>query len=98
MHSKRITKERLASIKSRRDVLIADVRTPESFRDDSIEDSVNLYPSRNFVNRLQTIQNKKQPIVIVTADISDEEATTSHMYAERLGFENVFLNEFSSLI
>lgn len=97
MHSKRITRERLASMKSRRDVLVADVRTPECFRDASIKDSMNLYPIRNFVNQLQRIQNKKQPIVIVSHTTDDEDAAVSERYAQTLGFENIFINDFKSL-
>ena len=97
MYGKRITKERLASMKTRREVLVADVRTPENFRDGSIKGSVNLFPTRNFVNRLQTLQNKKQPIVIVGTTTDDEELKASSMYAERLGFENIYTADFSSL-
>lgn len=97
MYSKKISRERLASIKSKKDVLIADVRNPECFRDASINDSKNLYPIRSFVNHLQTIQDKRQPIIIVSGDIEDEDAAVGQMYAERLGFENVFVNDFMSL-
>lgn len=97
MHNRKITRERLASMRSRRDVLVADVRTPERFRDGSIKGAVNLFPTRNFVNRLQTIQNKNQPIVIVSTATSDEEAKASKMYAERFGFANVYMADFASL-
>lgn len=97
MHSKRMTKERLASMRTRKEVLVADVRTPEHFRDGSINGSVNLFPTRNFVNRLQTIQNKNQPIVIVSDILNDEESRASQMYAERMGFSNIFTAEFKSL-
>ncbi len=97
MYGKRITKDRLVAMQSKKEVLIADVRTPENFRDSSIKGSVNLFPTRNFVNKLQTITNKRQPIVIVGASTDDAELKASHMYAERLGFENIYTAEFSAL-
>ena len=97
MHSKKMTRERLASMRVRKDVLVADVRTPEHFRDGSITGSVNLFPTRNFVNRLQTIKNKNQPIVIVSDILNDEDSRASQMYAERLGFANIFTADFKSL-
>lgn len=97
MYNNKITREHLASLKKKKDVLVADIRNPEFFRDASIKDSTNLYPIRSFTNYLQTIQNKKQPIIIVSTDIEDEDATAGQMYAERMGFENVFISDFVSL-
>lgn len=97
MYNRKITREHLASIKSKKDVLVADVRSPECFRDAFIKGSKNLYPIRSFLNHLQTIQDKRQPIIIVTDDIEDEDAAVGQMYAERLGFETVFVNDFMSL-
>jgi len=97
MYGKRITKDRLIALQAKKTVLIADVRTPENFRDSSIKGSVNLFPTRNFVNKIQTISNKKQPIVIVGSTPDDDELKASHMYAERLGFENIYTAEFSAL-
>lgn len=97
MYGKKINRERLEAMRSRKDVLVADVRTPEHFRDGSIKGSINLYPARNFVNRLQTIKNKKQPIVIVSYSTSDEDVRVNRMYAERFGFENVYTADFTAL-
>lgn len=92
-----ITKERLEQMKKYRDVLIADVRSPEYFSSSAITDSVNLYTTRNFINSLHHIDNKKQPIVIVSHDIDDEDLKTDANYAELLGFENVYVSDFASL-
>ena len=95
-----ITKERLEQMRLRgkRQVLVADVRTPEYFRNGTISGAVNLYPTRNFVNKLHTLsKEKKSPIVIFGQDMNDDEARASANYAEQLGFENVYVTDFQTL-
>ena len=101
MHTNRyrgITRERLEQMRGRREVLVADVRTPEYFRNGTVSGAVNLYPTRKFVNQLHTLsKEKKRPIVIFANDINDEEVRASATYAEQLGFENVYVTDFKSL-
>lgn len=94
---KSISKTRLDQIQNRKDVLLADVRTPEYFRSGSLEGAKNLYPTRNFVNQLHTLKNKNQPIVIISHDTNDEEVVASANYAEQLGFQNVYVSDIVSL-
>lgn len=95
---KSITRERLEQMRGRREVLVADVRTPEYFRNGTVSGAVNLYPTRKFVNHLHVIsKTKKQPIVIFANDMDDEELRASANYAEQLGFENVYVTDFKSL-
>lgn len=95
---RKISRERLDQILQRKEVLIADARTPEYFRSGSIAGAINLYPTRKFVNHLHTLaNNKKKPIVIFANETNDEEVVASANYAEQLGFENVYVSDFKSL-
>jgi|AntRauTorcE11897_2_1112592.scaffolds.fasta_scaffold00078_70 rhodanese-related sulfurtransferase len=93
-----ITKERLAQIRGRKEVLVADVRTPEYFRNGTISGAVNLYPTRKFVNELHRLsKEKKRPIIIFGHDLDDAEAKAGATYAEQLGFENIYVTDFRTL-
>ena len=95
---RKITKERVDQIRARRDILLADVRTPEYFRNGYLSGAVNLYPLMRFTSHLHTLsKNKKQPIVIFSNEITDEDAVASANYAEQLGFENVYVADYVSL-
>ena len=76
--------------------IIVDMRSPVSFRDGHIEGAVNL-PLKKFTNLLMTTPDKKKKIIIYGMNTNDEDIIHGFKYSEKLGFESVFVSDYSNL-
>lgn len=91
---RRINKERLGKLRG--EVLIADMRSPEYFRNGSLPNAKNL-PLKNLINELHRT-NKKTNIVIVANEVDENDVRLGCNYAEQLGFNKVFISDIRSLL
>ena len=91
---KRISKNKAEEL-VKNGALLVDMRSPVAFRDGHVAGAVNL-PLRNFVNRIVPL-NKKTKIIIYSDEITDDVLRHGNLYAENLGFTNVFVADFKGL-
>ena len=75
--------------------LLADMRSPVSFRDGHIENAVKL-PLKNFVNKIMALPRYSE-IVMYSTTISDVDLVQGINYAEQLGFKKLYVAEFDNL-
>lgn len=93
---KKINKTRFEQlVSSKKELIIADMRSPVSYRDGHIVDSVNL-PLRNFINKIMGV-SKDTTIIAYSTNFSDVDLTQGMNYAEQLGFKNLYMAEYDSL-
>lgn len=93
---KKISKVRFAQLVNKNDnYLLADMRSPVSFRDGHIENAVNL-PLRNFINKIMGM-SRDTLIIAYSTSLSDIDLTQGVNYAEQLGFTKIFVAEFQDL-
>lgn len=88
---RKIDKDYLAKLRER-NALIADIRSPEYFRNGSIKGAVNL-PYRNLINTLLKT-DKKTPVIIMGGDFEANDMRSAANYAEQLGFHKIFLADY----
>ena len=75
--------------------LLADMRSPVSFRDGHIDNAINL-PLKNFVNKIMGLPRDSEIIVYSTA-MDDVDLVRGINYAEQLGFKKLYAAEFDNL-
>lgn len=92
---KKINKNALTKLMKKNNVLLADMRSPIDYRDGHIEQSINL-PLRNFTNKLMGLP-RDHIIVAYSARYDDAELIQGMNYATQLGFENLYIGEYSNL-
>lgn len=78
-----------------RGALLVDMRSPVAYRDGHVEGAVNL-PLRNFTNKIMGM-DKKTKIIIYGDEITDAVLRQGDMYAETLGFVDVFIADYKTL-
>jgi len=76
--------------------LLVDMRSPVAFRDGHVGGALNL-PLRNFTNHIMPL-DKKTKIIIYSDDVSDTDLYHGNLYAAHLGFKEVFVTDYRSLI
>lgn len=91
----RIGKTRVESLVAS-GALLVDMRSPVAFRDGHFAGAVNL-PLRNFLNSIMGMDKKKK-IIIYSDNITDSDLKQGNSYAETLGFTNVFVADYPSLL
>lgn len=84
---KTITLERAQTLRTTKQAMLVDARSPVQYRNGTIDGAVNL-PMRNFVNEIMK-KPKSTTIVLYGDDIS--ELRTMANYAEVMQFPNVFI-------
>lgn len=92
---KRISKAKAEQLVSKGAFLV-DMRSPVSFRDGHVSGAVNL-PLRNFVNKIMSM-DKKTRLIIYSDDVTDDVLRQGNNYAENLGFTEIFIADYHSLI
>lgn len=75
--------------------LLADMRSPVSFRDSHISGAVNL-PLRNFTNKIMGMP-RTTTLIMYSQTLTDPELLQAKNYAEQLGFKTIYLSDYSSL-
>lgn len=91
---KRIGKNQALELVQRGAMLI-DMRSPVAFRDGHVTGAVNL-PFRNFLNTIQKY-DRKQKFVIYSTSVQDDDICHGTMYADGLGYANIFVTDYSTL-
>lgn len=91
---RRISKKRVISMVDKGAILV-DMRSPVEFRDGSVPKAINL-PLRNFVNKIMGME-RSQKIIIFSNSMKDSDLRSACNYAEQLGFENIYVTEYSQL-
>jgi rhodanese-related sulfurtransferase len=76
-------------------VLLVDVRSPVQYRDGNISGSVNM-PLRKFLNEIRTFDTKTK-VIMYGSSISDDDLRSGANYAAQLGFDRVFISDYSSI-
>lgn len=92
---KTITKEKAKKLLDRGATLI-DMRSPVAFRDGHIEGAVNLQ-LKKFTNLLMATADKKKTYILYGVTTSDEDLVHGVKYATQLGFESVFVSDYTCL-
>lgn len=92
---KKIAKKKLEQLMTKKSVLVADMRSPVSFRDGHISGAVNL-PLRNFVNKIMGMP-KDSVIVAYSTKFDDVDLVQGLNYAEQMGFTNLYAAEYASI-
>lgn len=92
---KRIGKNKALEL-VKRGALLVDMRSPVAFRDGHVVGAVNL-PLRNFVNRIMPL-DKKTKLIIYSDAITDADLRHGTTYATNLGFTDVYVADYKSLI
>lgn len=92
---KRINKEKMEALRAK-GALLADMRSPVSYRDGHVDGAVNL-PLRNFTNAIMQIADKNKSIVMYADSVDDLDLTQGVKYAELLGFSNIYVADFRTL-
>lgn len=75
---------------------LVDMRSPVAFRDGHVSGATNL-PLRNFLNTIMAMDRKKA-IIIYSDGVADEALSQGTSYAEVLGFTNVYVADYKSLL
>ena len=75
--------------------LLVDMRSPVSFRNGSVEGAVNL-PLKNFLNKLSGL-NKNTKLILFSDTMEDSDVKTGINYAAQLGFNEIFISEYSKI-
>jgi hypothetical protein len=78
-----------------RGALLVDMRSPVAFRDGHVDGAINL-PLRNFTNKIMGM-DKKTKIIIYGDEVTDAVLRQGDMYAETLGFVDVFIADYKTL-
>lgn len=93
---KKITKTKLEQLKSKKkEVFLADMRSPVSFRDGHVSGAVNL-PLRNFINAIMGL--KRDTVIVAYANqLDDNDLSVGMNYAEEMGFTNLNIATFDEL-
>lgn len=94
MFAKVVNKERVDQLMTRGAMLV-DMRSPVSFRNGSVSGSVNL-PLKNFLNKLSGL-DKKTKLILFGDTIDDSDVQTGVNYAAQLGFNDIFVSEYTQL-
>lgn len=92
---KKIDKKKFLKLLEKKNVIIADMRSPLNFRDGHIESAINL-PLRNFTNKIMGLP-RDHHIVAYSSSFEDSELLQGMNYAIQLGFENLYIGEYNTL-
>lgn len=79
----------------KKSLVLADMRSPVSFRDGHIENAINL-PLRNFINKIMPMP-KTTVIVAYSTNMTDVDLVQGLRYAEQLGFTELYYTDYTSL-
>ena len=83
-------------MKKNKNVLLADMRSPVSFRDGHLEGAVNL-PLKNFTNKIMPMP--KNTVIVAYSDrYHDIDLVQGVKYAEQLGFSDIYIAEYKWLV
>lgn len=91
---KRVNKEKAEKL-VKSGALLVDMRSPVAYRDGHIEGAVNL-PLRNFANKIIGLDKSKK-IIIYSDDVNDAELKQGVVYAQTLGFSDIFVSDYRTL-
>lgn len=90
------TKTKLESIlNANSGAILADVRSPVSFRDGHVDGAVNL-PLKNFVNKVMGLP-RTTTIIAYSTNYDDVDLVQGVKYAELLGFTKIHTAEYHSI-
>jgi len=93
---KKIAKVRFEQLLEKNpNVVIADMRSPVSYRDGHIPGAINL-PLKNFLNKIMPMP-KDTVIVAYSTSFSDVDLVQGINYAEQLGFTKLHAAEYNTL-
>jgi len=88
-------RETFDKISGRGEVLLVDVRSPVDFRNGNVAGSVNL-PLRNLINKITPL-DRKTKLIMYGSTLEDVDLTSGVNYAAQLGFDKIFISDYSTI-
>ncbi len=92
---KKIDKKKFLKLLEKKNVIVADMRSPVNFRDGHVDSAINL-PLRNFTNKIMGLP-RDHHIIAYSSSFEDSELLQGMNYATQLGFENLYIGEYNTL-
>jgi len=92
---KKIDKKKFLKLLEKKNVIVADMRSPVNFRDGHVDYAINL-PLRNFTNKIMGLP-RDHHIIAYSSSFEDSELLQGMNYAMQLGFENLYIGEYNTL-